>query len=195
MIVAGLTGSIGMGKSTAVRLLRQMGIAVHDSDAAVHRLLKGEAAEAVLDAFPEAEKDGHVDRAILGSIVFGNATHRKTLEAILHPLVIASQHDFLKNQRCRGAGLAVLDIPLLYETGAERRVDAVIVVTAPYHIQKKRVLRRGLSEEAFRQRLALQTPDADKRRRADFVVQTGLGLRYTRNRLKTVIGILNGRQS
>jgi dephospho-CoA kinase len=190
MIVLGLTGSIGMGKSTAARLLRRLNVPVHESDAAVHRLLAagGKAVGPVLALFPDvADGAGGIDRPKLGGIVFATEAQRKKLEAILHPLVIQSQRHFLQRQRQQGRKIAALDIPLLYETGGENRVDHVIVVTAPYFLQRQRVLKRGLSEAAFFARLKTQLPDAQKRRRADFVVQTGAGLAYTLRALKIIL--------
>ncbi len=196
MIVLGLTGSIGMGKSKAALMLRQLGIPVHDSDAAVHRLLApgGRAVRPVLALFPEARGQGGVDRGKLAALVFNDPAQRKKLEAILHPLVLEGQQRFLMRQRRLGAGMAVLEIPLLYETGAETRADHNIVVTAPAFIQRKRVLARGLDEKAFRARLLAQMPDHEKRRRADFVVQTGLGLAYTRNKLKSILRKVRGKR-
>lgn len=193
MIVLGLTGSIGMGKSTASSMLRRMGVPVHDSDAAVHDLIapSGGAVEAIADLFPAARHAaGGIDRQVLGQAVFGDAAARRRLEAVLHPLVVDSQRRFLERQGRRRMPLAVLDIPLLFETGAERRVDHIILLTAPYFVQRARVLARGMSERQFQARLAAQMPDGEKRRRADFIVQTGLGFHYTLTELRRIVAAL-----
>jgi dephospho-CoA kinase len=195
MIILGLTGSIGMGKTTAATMLRDMGVPVHESDAAVHKLLApgGAAVAAVQRTFPGAgDGQGGIDRAALGHIVFGVASARKKLELILHPPVVQLQHDFIAAQKKSGAPVVVLDIPLLYETGAEKRVDYVIVVTAPPGVQRARVLARGLTEEQFQARLALQIPDEEKRKNADFVVQTDKGLDYTREELHKIVERVKG---
>jgi dephospho-CoA kinase len=195
MIILGLTGSIGMGKSTAAAMFRDMGVPVHESDAAVHKLLApgGACVAPVLQAFPEADDgQGGIDRAALGRIVFNDAAARKRLEAILHPPVVRLQQEFIAAQKKQGAPVVVLDIPLLYETGAEKRVDYVIVVTAPPEVQRARVLARGLTEAQFHARLATQTPDAEKRKKADFVVQTGMGLDYTRAELRSILDRVKG---
>jgi dephospho-CoA kinase len=193
VIVLGLTGSIGMGKSTAAAMFRRLGVPVHDADAAVHRLLArgGRAVRPVEAAFPGVATGGAVDRALLGKRVFGDPAALKRLEAILHPLVRQDSTRFLRRQRAAGRDLVVLDIPLLFETGGEKRCDAVVVVTAPSFVQKSRVLRRpGMSEERLAQVLTKQMPDREKRRRADFVVETGLGKRYTLCRLRRIISTL-----
>lgn len=200
MIVLGLTGSIGMGKSTAARMLAAMGAPVCDSDAVVHTLLgKGGAAVPAIDAaFPGVVRDGAVDRRALGAAVFGNPDALKRLEVILHPKVQEAQRIFLRKAAQRRVKVAVLDIPLLFETGGERRVDRTIVVTAPFLVQKARVLARpGMTPEKFAGILARQMPDAEKRRRADFVVNTGDGRRSTRRALREIIAKtkrLRGRQ-
>jgi dephospho-CoA kinase len=192
MIVIGLTGSIGMGKSTAANMMREMGVPVHDSDAVVHELLApgGAGVAAVAARFPGAidRKTKGIDRKALGAAVFGNDTERRALEAILHPLVQQSQAAFIRTQKRMGRAMVVLDIPLLFETGAEQRVDKVIVVSAPYEIQRQRVLARpGMTEEQFQKRLASQMGDAEKCRRADYVVQTGIGLAHTRAALAKIV--------
>jgi dephospho-CoA kinase len=190
MKVIGLTGSIGMGKSTAAALLRQLGVPVHEADAAVHRLMGrgGVAVAAVAAAFPGVVKDGAVDRRLLGARVFGDDQAMARLEAILHPLVRAESARFLKRARQRGARVAVLDIPLLFESGRAQDTDASIVVSAPAFVQRARVLARpGMTPQRFEQVQARQMPDAEKRRRADFVVPTGLGRRLT---LRRLIGVL-----
>ncbi len=198
MFVLGLTGSIGMGKSTAAKMLRAMGIPVHDADASVHELFARDrkVREAIEERFPGTTDDHGVDRQALGKAVFGNPAARRDLEAILHPRVQASARQFL--QRCRrlGVPIAVLDIPLLYETGGEARVDAVVVVSAPAFLQKKRVMvRPGMDAERFAGILASQMPDREKRRRADFVVETGLGRAYTFTALKRVVLAIRAAQS
>ncbi len=190
MMVLGLTGSIGMGKSTAARMLRRMGVAVCDSDAVVHRLTArgGGAVPAIEAAFPGVVRDGAVDRRALGARVFGDPQALRRLEAILHPMVWREQRRFLRRMAARGERVVVFDIPLLFETGAERRVDEVIVVTAPPAVQRARVLARpGMTEQMFARILARQTPDREKRRRADHVVQTGLGRRESLRALGEII--------
>lgn len=190
MIVLGLTGSIGMGKSTAARMLQAMGAPVCDSDAVVHRLLsRGGRAVPVIDAaFPGVVVDGAVSRPALGAAVFRDPDALKRLEAILHPMVQAAQRDFLACAARRGARIAVLDIPLLFETHGERRVDATIVVSAPFAVQRARVLARpGMTAEKFAGILARQVPDVEKRRRADYVVPTGAGRLVTRRALQGIV--------
>lgn len=189
MRILGLTGSIGMGKSTAAAMFRHDGIAVHDADAAVHDLLRrgGAAVPAVAQAFPEAVRDGAVDRKALGALVFGRPEALRRLEAILHPLVRRRMRRFLQQAGRRGDRLVVLDIPLLFETGGERFCDAVAVVSAPRLLQRQRVLARpGMTRETFAAILAAQMPDREKRRRADQVVPTGLGRRPTRLALRAL---------
>jgi dephospho-CoA kinase len=193
MLILGLTGSIGMGKSTAAAMLRRLGLPVHDADAAVHRLMQkgGAAVTAIEAAFPGVVANGAVDRQRLGARVLDDDAAMKRLEAILHPLVRAEARAFLAKQARLRRPLVVLDIPLLYETGGERLCDAVVVVTAPPAIQRARVLRRrGMTEDKMRAVLARQMPDAEKRRRADFVVQTGLGKFHSLRQLATIVRIL-----
>jgi dephospho-CoA kinase len=191
MIVLGLTGSIGMGKSTTAKMFADAGIPVHDSDEAVHRLYAGAAAPLVEKAFPGTVKDGVVDRTALAAKVLGNPSALKTLESIVHPLVRADADAFLARHRAAGAPLAVLDIPLLYETGGRDRVDKVVVVSAPAEIQRERVLARpGMSAEKFENILARQVPDAEKRQRADFVVDTGQGLEVARQAVEQIVAAL-----
>jgi dephospho-CoA kinase len=191
MIVLGLTGSVGMGKSTAAGMLRRLGVPVHDSDAAVHRLMapKGAAVEAVERAFPGVRRsDGGIDRAVLGGRVFADPAALKRLEAILHPLVRRSQERFLARARARRLPLAVLDIPLLFETGGARRCDTVIVVSAPAFLQRTRVLARpGMTAGRLAAILAKQMPDAEKRRRADHVVPSSLGRAVTFRHLRRIV--------
>ncbi|MER8784132.1 dephospho-CoA kinase [Mesorhizobium sp. M0664] len=191
MIVLGLTGSIGMGKSTAAKMFAEAGVPVHDSDEAVHRLYAGKAAPLVEAAFPGTTRSGAVDRAALAERVLGDAAALKRLEAIIHPLVRADADAFLAEHRAAGAPLAVLDIPLLFETGGRNRVDKVVVVTAPPEVQRARVLARpGMNEEKLASILARQVPDAEKRRRADFVIDTGQGFDATRAAVKAIIAEL-----
>ena len=190
MIILGLTGSIGMGKTTAATMLHAMGLRICDSDAIVHKLLGtgGGAVEAIGAEFGNVVHDGAVDRPALGQAVFSDPDALKRLEAILHPMVQATQVDFLKNAALNGVEIAVLDVPLLFEVGTDRRCDAVIVVTAPRFLQEQRVLRRpGMTLERLRATLARQLPDAEKRRRADFVVHTGLGKWHTYRRLQEIV--------
>jgi dephospho-CoA kinase len=193
VIVLGLTGSIGMGKSTAAAALRQMGVPVHDADASVHRLMRhgGAAVGFIEAAFPGTALDGAIDRKELGRRVFADPAELERLESLLHPMVREQERIFLRTCRLRGHPIAVLDIPLLYETGGEKRCDAVIVVTAPKFLQDQRVLRRpGMTRQRLSEILAKQMPDAEKRARADFVVQTGLGKRASRMALARVLGKL-----
>ncbi|WP_206455872.1 dephospho-CoA kinase [Aurantimonas marina] len=193
MIVLGLTGSIGMGKSTAAAMFADEGVPVHDADAAVHRLYAGRAAPLIEAAFPGTVSDGIVDRAALAARVLNDPAALKRLEAIVHPLVRAEEQAFLDAARNSGAKLAVLDIPLLYETGAETRCDKVVVVSAPAETQRERVLRRpGMSEEKFATILAKQLPDAEKRARADIVIDTGGGFDATRAAVAAVVADLCG---
>ena len=190
MIVLGLTGSVGMGKSTAAAMLRRLGVPVHDSDAEVHRLLGpgGRAVAAVAKAFPSARRGDRIDRPALGRLVFGDPVALKRLETILHPKVRATQARFLAANRRRRVPVVVLDIPLLFETGGERRCDGVIVVSAPAWLQRARVMRRpGMTEARLSAILAQQMPDTEKRRRARWVVPTGLGQALTLRRLKAIL--------
>ncbi|HEX5080273.1 MAG TPA: dephospho-CoA kinase [Geminicoccaceae bacterium] len=196
MFLLGLTGSIGMGKSTASAGFRCFGIAVFDSDAAVHGLLaSGGAAVAAVDAaFPGCRKGDGIDRAALGRGVFGDPARLARLEAILHPLVRRAQRRFLARCCAAGRRLVVLDIPLLYETGGERLVDAVAVVSASAGVQARRVLRRpGMSASRLEAILRRQLPDADKRRRADFVIRTDLDLRRAKAQIARVIDAARAR--
>jgi dephospho-CoA kinase len=174
MLVVGLTGSIGMGKSTVSAMLRDRGLPVHDADAEVHALYRGEAAEAIEKAFPGTTHAQGVDRNALSRHVLGDDAAMKRLEAIVHPLVRKRREAFLMDAGRNGAKIAVLDIPLLFETGSEAECDKVIVVSAPFDVQKARVLARGgMTEERFLAMLARQIPDDEKRRRADYVIENG----------------------
>jgi dephospho-CoA kinase len=194
MMVLGLTGSVGMGKSTAAAMFRRMRVPVHDSDAAVHRLLApgGAAVPRVVAAFPGvSDKQGGIDRGELGARVFGDAPALKRLERILHPLVRQSQARFLKAARARREPMVVLDIPLLFETGGETRCDAVIVVSAPPWVQRARVMARpNMTEARFRAILKKQMPDHEKRRRADFILSSGLGRAATYRALARIVRAL-----
>jgi dephospho-CoA kinase len=193
MIVLGLTGSIGMGKSTTSKMFAEAGVPVHDSDEAVHRLYSGAAAPLVEAAFPGTTVGGVVDRAKLGARVLGDTAALKRLEAIIHPLVRADADAFLAMHRNAGESIAVLDIPLLFETGGRSRVDKVVVVTAPAEVQRQRVLARpGMTEEKLAAILAKQVPDEEKRRLADFVIDTGQGLDAARARVDGIIAQLIG---
>jgi dephospho-CoA kinase len=190
MKIIGLTGSIGMGKSTAARMCRRLGIPVHDADAAVHRLMGkgGRAVAAIGQAFPGTVVAGRVDRPALGAKVFGHPADLRRLEKILHPLVQADAQRFIRRQRARREQLVVLDIPLLFETGGERRCDVVIVVTAPRFLQRARVLARPrMTATRLAEIEALQMPDIEKRRRADFVIETGHGYRPALMQLHRVL--------
>jgi dephospho-CoA kinase len=176
MIILGLTGSIGMGKSTTAAMFARAGVPVHDADATVHALYRGPAVPLIEAAFPGTTSDGAVSREELGKRVFGKPDEIARLEAIVHPLVHEAEAAFLTQARDERRPVVVLDIPLLLETKAGARVDKVVVVTAPYEVQRARVLARGLSEERLALILARQMPDAEKRARADFVVDTSRGL-------------------
>ena len=197
MIVLGLTGSIGMGKSTAAGMLRRLGVKLFDADAVVHRLLGpgGAAVAAVETLFPGVrDETGAIDRRRLGMRVFGDPAALRRLEAILHPMVRQAETRFVRQARARRESLVVLDIPLLYETGAPERCDYVLVVSAPARIQRERVMRRpGMTESRFASILRAQMPDREKRRRADFVVPTGLGRGLTFRRLRRVVADLRRR--
>lgn len=191
MIKAGLTGSIGMGKSTTAQMFRDEGIAVHDADATVHELYSGIAAPLVEQAFPGTVKNGVVDRSELGKHVIGNPENMKRLEAIIHPLVHKQEQEFLEAAKKRGDALVVLDIPLLFETGGYHRVDKIIVVTAPAEVQRQRVLaREGMSEEKFMAILAKQVSDAEKRKKADYLIDTGKGMKSARMEVQKIIAEL-----
>ena len=187
MFIIGLTGSIAMGKTTTARLFAEAGVPVHDADAAVHKLYEGEAAGLIETAFPGATKDGKVDRVALGQQVVGNPPALQRLEAIVHPLVRQAETRFLQEAERQGAGITVLDIPLLFETGGEGRVDATVVVSAPAEMQRARVLERGVSLERLEALLARQMPDAEKRRRADFVVDSSQGVERARDQVRQIL--------
>lgn len=197
MIVAGLTGSIGMGKSTAAAALRSLGYPVHEADKTVHRLMseKGEAVPLVKKAFsetvPGVVRNGAVDRAALGNFVFKDDKALDALETILHPLVRDAEESFLFRMAMRREKLVFLDIPLLFETGAEERLDATVLVSAPLFVQAARVLRRpGMTKARLASILSRQMPDAEKKRRADFVIETGLDRRWTLRQLHRIVRLI-----
>lgn len=193
MIVLGLTGSIGMGKSTAAKMFADAGVPVHDSDEAVHRLYEGHAAPLVEAAFPGTSVDGAVDREKLAGQVLGDKAALKKLEAIVHPLVRADADAFVARHRAAGTPLVLLDIPLLFETGGRDRVDKIVVVSAPADAQRERVLARpGMSEEKLASILARQVPDAEKRKQADFIIDTGGSFDTTRAVVRRIVAELAG---
>jgi dephospho-CoA kinase len=192
MVILGLTGSIGMGKTTAARVFRDLGVPVYDADGAVHDLLAagGAAVAGVEAAFPDVVQGGAVDRQALGRRVFDDPAALARLEAILHPMVRRRQVRFLQAASRRGCRLVVLDVPLLLETGGDGRCDGVVVVSAPTAVQRQRVLRRpGMTAARFDSILARQMPDAEKRRRADFVVATGLGRRFSLRSISDIVRV------
>ncbi|HVV65373.1 MAG TPA: dephospho-CoA kinase [Rhizomicrobium sp.] len=195
-LLIGLTGSIGMGKSETARLFARLGVAVYDSDAAVHRLYEpgGAAVAAIAAAFPGSVNDGRVDRAALSERLAGDEAAFRRLEAIVHPLVAEEQRRFLEQAAVRGDDLVVLDIPLLFETGGQARMDAVVVVSAPGEVQRRRVLERpGMSAEKLDRILSRQTPDAEKRARADYVVETDKGLDQALEQVKKIVAELRAK--
>lgn len=196
MIVLGLTGSIGMGKSTTARLFAEAGAAVHDADEVVQRLYApgGGAVGPVSAAFPGVlGDDGGVDRRKLSAMVTTDRVALARLEAIVHPLVTADREAFLETARAEGRNLVVLEVQLLFETGLDAQVDAVAVVSAPLDIQRARVMARpGMTEAKFEALLARQWPDAEKRARADFVIDTGRGLEAARAQVRDIVANLSG---
>jgi dephospho-CoA kinase len=188
MFVLGLTGSIGMGKSTTARFFAEAGVPVHDADAAVHRLYEGAAVQPIEAAFPGTTENGKVDRDKLGRRVLGDDAALAQLEAIVHPLVRAAETTFLAGAEATGAEVAVLDIPLLLETGSDARVDAVVVVSAPADIQRARAFERpGMTADKLQAILTKQMPDDEKRRRADFVVDTSKGFDSARTQVHAIL--------
>jgi dephospho-CoA kinase len=188
MFILGLTGSLGMGKSTTARFFAEAGVPVHDADAEVHRLYEGAAVPAIEAAFPGTTGGGKVDRNRLAARVLGDEAALKRLEAIVHPLVQEAERRLLAQAQARGEKVAVLDIPLLFETGGEARVDAVVVVSAPPEVQHARVLERpGMTMQKLEALLAKQMPDAEKRRRADFVVDTSRGYEAARAEVRAIL--------
>jgi dephospho-CoA kinase len=188
MRILGLTGSIGMGKSTTAKLFAEAGVPVYDADAAVHQLYEGEAAPAIEAAFPGTTSNGKVDRPKLSARVVHDPAAIKQLEQIVHPMLGASRQKFFADAQAANAPVVVLDIPLLFETGGEKRVDAVVVVSTSPELQRERVLARGTMDEAKLDAIiAKQTPDAEKRRRADFVVDTSHGLEPVRAQITHIL--------
>ena len=188
MFVLGLTGSLGMGKSTTARFFAEEGVPVHDADAVVHRLYEGEAAAAIEAAFPGTTTAGKVDREKLAARVLGDVGALTRLEAIVHPLVQEAERRLLAEAEAHGEKVAVLDIPLLFETGGEERVDAVVVVSAPADVQRARTLERpGMTVDKLDAILARQMPDHEKRRRADFVVDTSRGFEAARAKVRAIL--------
>jgi dephospho-CoA kinase len=188
MIILGLTGSIGMGKSTTAKLFAEAGVPVYDADATVHMVYEGEAAPAIEAAFPGTTADGKVDRAKLSAQVVHDAAAIIRLEGIVHPMLRAYHQKFLDDAEQSGAPVAVVDVPLLYETGGEKRVDAVVVVTTSPEIQRERILARdNMTNEKLDAILARQLPDAEKRKRADFIVDTSHGLDPVRARIRDIL--------
>jgi dephospho-CoA kinase len=188
MRILGLTGSIGMGKSTTAKLFTEAGVPVYDADAAVHKIYEGEAAPAIEAAFPGTTVDGRVDRAKLSAKVVHDQAAIKQLEQIVHPMLGASRKKFLDEAERSGVPVVVMDIPLLFETGGEKRVDAVVVVSTDPATQRERILARGtMTSEALDGILARQLPDAEKRKRADFVVDTSHGLDPVRTAIRDIL--------
>ncbi|AMN51234.1 dephospho-CoA kinase [Labrenzia sp. CP4] len=191
MIRIGLTGSIGMGKSTTAKMFAAEGVPVHDADATVHALYSGRAAPLIEAAFPGTVSDGKVDRTLLSPHVLGKPEAMKKLEAVVHPLVREEEQLFLQRARADHRRIVMLDIPLLFETGGEARVDVVVVVTADAQVQRDRVLARpGMSEDRFEAILAKQMPDAEKRRRAHFLVDTGRGMEAAKRQVRAILKAL-----
>ena len=193
MILLGLTGSIGMGKTTTARLFEAEGVPVYDADAAVHALYAkgGAAVEAVEALFPGVTSDGAVDRARLSERVLNDPAALKRLEAAVHPLATVARAGFFEKARASGAKVVVLDVPLLFETGSDGQMDAVVVVSAPAEIQRERVLARpGMTPEKLEAILARQMPDAEKRERADFVIDSGRGLEVAKEQVRAVLAKL-----
>jgi len=188
MLVLGLTGSVAMGKSATARFFAEEGVPVHDADAVVHRLYEGDAVPVIEAAFPGTTANGKVDRVKLGSRVMGDLAALRQLEAIVHPMVQDAEQRFLAEAEAKGAPVAVLDIPLLFETGGDQRVDAVVVATAPPEVQRARVLERpGMTEQRLGAMLARQMPDSEKRLRADFVVDTSRGFDDARAQVQAIL--------
>ncbi|MGV8937633.1 MAG: dephospho-CoA kinase [Allorhizobium sp.] len=194
MILIGLTGSIGMGKSTTAAMFAELGIPVNDADQVVHELYRGGAVAPIAAIFPDAVIDGVVDRAALSRNLAKNPDNFRRLEAIVHPLVRQREKQFIEAQRASGASMVVLDIPLLFETGSQDRVDTIVVVSCNADLQRTRVLeRRGMTVEKFEMILTRQVPDAEKRMRADFVVDTGQGIEIARTQVADIVATLKER--
>jgi dephospho-CoA kinase len=188
MIVLGLTGSVGMGKSATAKMFADEGVPVFDADAEVHRLYEGKAAPLIEAAFPGVTKESRVDRERLSARVVGDKAALAKLESIVHPLVREARREFLTKARTSGAKVALIDIPLLFETTGEEGIDKIVVVTAPLEVQRERVLSRpGMSEEKFQAILVRQLPDAEKRKRADFVIDTSKGFDTARENVRAIL--------
>ena len=186
-----LTGSLGMGKSRTATFFAEAGVPVHDSDAAVHALYEGEAALMIESAFPGTTAGGKVDRAKLAAMVLGDDAALASLEAIVHPLVSKVRDTFLAEAQARGAPVVVLDVPLLFETGGQHNCDAVVVVSAPPEMQRRRAFERpGMTEEKFAALVAKQMPDAEKRRRADFVVDSSQSFDHARAQVRDILRVV-----
>lgn len=193
MVIIGLTGSIGMGKSTTAAMFRDEGCPVFDADAAVHKLYAkgGEAAKLISAVFPDAIKDGAVNRAKLGAHMREDPLNLTVLESFIHPMVAKARAEFLQQAISDKADIAIFDVPLLFETGGDKHVDKIVVVTAPSEVQRERVLARpGMSEDLFRSLLARQTPDAEKRKRADYLIYSDMGLDAARGQVKKILSEL-----
>jgi dephospho-CoA kinase len=188
MLILGLTGSIGMGKSTTAKLFAEAGVPVYDADATVHQLYEGDAAPAIEAAFPGTTSNGKVDRTKLSARVVHDAAALKQLEQIVHPMLGASRQKFFEDAEASGAPVVVVDVPLLFETGGEKRVDAVVVATTSPENQRERVLARGTMDDTRLDAiLARQLPDAEKRKRADFIVDTSHGLEPVRDQIRDIL--------
>ncbi|MBI5130765.1 MAG: dephospho-CoA kinase [Rhodopseudomonas palustris] len=188
MLILGLTGSIGMGKSTTAKLFQEAGVPVYDADATVHKIYEGEAVPAIEAAFPGTIVNGKVDRALLSANVVHDADAMKRLEQIVHPMLRSHHQNFLDDAESSGAPIAVVDVPLLFETGGEKRVDAVVVVTTSPEVQRERILARdNMTPEKLDAILARQMPDAEKRKRADFLVDTSHGLDPVRAQIREIL--------
>ncbi len=197
-LLVGLTGSIGMGKTETAKMFARLGVPVYDADAAVHRLYEpgGAAVAKIAQAFPDCVSDGRVDRARLGARVTADPKAFRALEDIVHPLVAHEQQEFVKQARDAGADMVVLDIPLLFETGGQARMDAVVVVSAPEDVQRERVLARpGMTDDKLKGILAKQMPDAEKRAQAHFVIETDKGLGHAFEQVKAVVQALRERRA
>jgi len=192
VLIIGLTGSIGMGKSTTAGMFREMGVPVHDSDSAVHELYASTAVAPIATLFPDVVEDGVVNRDALGKRVLGSASALKKLEQIVHPLVSGHRQKFLTNAQAAGRPVCLLDIPLLFETGAQQSVDVVLVVSATAPVQKARVLARpGMTVEKFHAILSVQTPDMEKRRKAHWVIDTAFGIDSARRQVAGMLRTLS----
>ena len=196
MFILGLTGSVGMGKSVTAKFFAEEGVPVHDADAAVHRLYEGEAVTLIEAAFPGTTLDGKVDRVKLGNRVLGDPAALLALERIVHPLVRREEERFLAEAEKAGASVAVLDIPLLFETGAEKRCAAVVVVSAPAEVQRERVMARpGMTAEKFASILAKQMPDSEKRAKADFIVDSSRGLEAAQQQVRDILASIRKKRT